>query len=157
MHALNAEQQQAFDAVLAGHNMFVTGGAGTGKSVLVRAIRRRLANSCLVAAPTGLAALNVDGVTVHSLFKSEAAALKEIRTLILDEASMIPPDMISRLVGTAKRVRHCDAPWGGLQVILVGDLAQMPPVIRGAHAHTIERQYDGVPYFFASKVFRGSS
>ncbi len=151
--ALNAEQQRAYDAALSGFNMFITGGAGTGKSVLVRTINSRLGSSCLVAAPTGLAALNVDGCTIHSLFKSGAAALKEIRTLILDEASMIPPDLISRLVGTAKRVRECDAPWGGLQVILVGDLAQIPPVIRGAHAHTIESKYGGVPYFFASRVF----
>ena len=74
--ALNAEQQRAYDAALAGFNLFVTGGAGTGKSVLVRSIKRRLGNSCLVAAPTGLAALNVDGCTIHSLFKNGAAALK---------------------------------------------------------------------------------
>lgn len=150
---LNAEQRRAYDAALAGYNLFVTGGAGTGKSVLVRAIKQRLGSSCLVAAPTGLAALNVDGVTIHSLFKNGAAALKEIRTLILDEASMIPPDMVSRLVGTAKRVRECDAPWGGLQVIVVGDLAQIPPVIRDGHKHTIDTKYGGLPFFFASRVF----
>lgn len=151
--ALNAEQQRAYDAALAGYNLFVTGGAGTGKSVLVRALKQRLGNSCLVAAPTGLAALNIDGVTVHSLFKNGAAALKEIRTLVLDEASMIAPDMISRLVGTAKRVRECDAPWGGLQVILVGDLTQIPPIIRDGHQQVIDAKYGGLPFFFASRVF----
>jgi len=150
---LNADQQRAHDAALAGYNLFVTGGAGTGKSTAVRAIKQRLGNSCLVAAPTGLAALNIDGVTIHSLFKSGAAALKEIRTLILDEASMIAPDMVSRLVGNAKRVRECDAPWGGLQVILVGDMAQIPPVIRDGHQQIIDERYGGIPYFFASRVF----
>ena len=108
-YALNTEQRLAFDAALAGYNLFATGGAGTGKSVLVRAIKDRVGG--IVAAPTGLAALNVGGVTIYSLFKSEASALKEIRTLILDEASMVPPDMVSRLAGVAKRVRECDAPW----------------------------------------------
>ena len=150
---LNDEQQRAYDAALAGFNLFITGGAGTGKSTVVRAIKQRLANTCLVAAPTGLAALNIDGVTIHSLFKSGAAALKEIRTLILDEASMIAPDMVSRLAGTAKRVRECDAPWGGLQVILVGDMAQIPPVIRDGHQQIIDERYGGIPYFFASRVF----
>ncbi|KWT67504.1 DNA repair and recombination protein, putative helicase [Hyphomicrobium sulfonivorans] len=152
---LNPDQQHAYDAAVAGYNLFVTGGAGTGKSVLVRAIKQRLRSLCIVAAPTGLAALNIDGVTVHSLFKNGGGALKEARTLILDEVSMTPPDMISRLVGTAKRVRECDAPWGGLQVILVGDMAQIPPVSGAAHQHLIRERYDGNPYFHGSRVFAG--
>lgn len=156
MHGLNAQQQLALDAAVSGNNLFITGGAGAGKTRLVHAIKQRLGTGCIVAAPTGIAALNAGGQTVHSLFKNNAAALVHARTLLIDEASMVSADLVTKLYATAKKARRCAAPWGGLQVILVGDLMQLPPVIASpAHRALIAQRYGGNGYFFGSNVFKG--
>ena len=146
--SLTACQQAALDLLKSGKNVFLTGDAGTGKSTLLDAWKRKL-NPKLVAvtASTGVAALLVGGRTVHSFFnigKGEddikdilrnrsntsrsALAIRSIKTLIIDEVSMIGASIFDKIEAVARHDRNSDEPWGGLQVVVVGDAGQLPPV-----------------------------
>jgi ATP-dependent exoDNAse (exonuclease V) alpha subunit len=148
-------------------NLFITGKAGTGKSTLIRLLRERSKKKIVVLAPTGLAALNVGGQTVHSFFgfppklitiqsvyKSRKEYLyKNIDTLIIDEASMLRADMLDGIDAFLRlNGKHKDLPFGGIQIILVGDLFQLPPIVSPQEKETYFSYYDS-PYFFSSKVF----
>ncbi len=152
---LGPEQKIALQDAEAGYNMFITGGGGVGKSVLLREIVRRLTragNTVAVAASTGVAAVNVGGVTIHSalgtgingsidelkskrkkdMMERARWRMKGVDTLIVDEVSMLTGSYIDMMDWWLKAVyRSGDAPFGDLQLILVGDLLQLPPVIHG--------------------------
>lgn len=151
-------------------NLFLTGKAGTGKSTLIRLIREKSKKKIIVLAPTGLAALNVGGQTVHSFFgfppklitmqsiyKSRKEHLyKNIDTLIIDEASMLRADMLDGIDAFLRlNGKHKDLPFGGVQVVLVGDLFQLPPIVSTNEKETYFSYYDS-SYFFSAKAF-GSS
>ena len=150
------------------HNVFVTGKAGTGKSTLLRYFRAHTAKKIVVLAPTGVAALNVAGETIHSFFrfkpgttpdkvrrarKKEAEIYKELAAIVIDEASMVRADLLD-CVDAFMRLngREPGRPFGGAQLILFGDLYQLPPVVTGAERELFSTYYPG-PYFFNSKVF----
>ena len=127
-------------------NVFVTGGAGTGKSTLLKLFKERTSKRVAVVAPTGVAALNVGGVTIHSfaqlppqLINSQVRQqirpsnnsrkmVRSLDALIIDEVSMVRADILDGLHLFLRRARESDAPFGGLQIIFVGDLFQLPPV-----------------------------
>ncbi len=168
---LNPEFQQAID--LMEHTkdcLFLTGKAGTGKSTLLNYFRQRTKKTVVVLAPTGIAALNVNGETIHSFFrlpprpilpeevkpvgKKRQRLYRKIDTIIIDEVSMVRVDLLDvidqflRLNG-----RNANAPFGGVQLIFIGDLFQLPPVISSQEEQRLfETVYDS-PFFLSAQVF----
>lgn len=154
-----------------GRNLFLTGKAGTGKSTLIRHFMSTTARRVVVAAPTGIAALNVDGYTVHRLFGFTATTdlhtvlqgdyrpgrfsktLAALDTLIVDEASMVRADLFDMLVAALERFGpRRGTPFGGVQLVLVGDLFQLPPVVPDDEKEFFETRY-ATPYFFSADRF----
>ena len=139
--------QQAIDLIRnTNQNVFVTGKAGTGKSTLLQYIRQTAKNKIIVVAPTGIAAINVNGDTIHSFFglkpgfeKDEAQKMridekkskkfKRIKTIAIDEISMVRADILDAIDIVLRRTRKESAPFGGVQMIFFGDLYQLPPVV----------------------------
>ena len=149
--SLSEKQRIAFDAVRDGHNVFLTGPGGTGKTYLIGLIKESLSNVA-VTAMTGCAALLLGqgAKTIHSwagiglgtgpfeqligrirMMKKAATAWRNTRTLIIDEISMMTPDILELLDKVGKRLRNSSRPFGGLQVVFVGDFFQLPPVAKG--------------------------
>lgn len=140
-----------------GVSVFLTGKAGTGKTTFLKYIVGATSKRCVVLAPTGVAAINAGGVTIHSFlqlplcpylpdikelvteyqmpdkFKSpNKERLKIIRTLdlmIIDEISMVRADLLDAVDATMRRLRRSDKPFGGVQILMIGDLQQLPPVV----------------------------
>ena len=158
----------ALDHLNRGENLFLTGKAGTGKSTLIRTFLAQSSRNAIVVAPTGIAALNVDGYTIHRLFSFHkdttvefvqssdyfprrfAQALKEIDTLIIDEASMVRADMFDCIAIALQRFGpHPNLPFGGVQVVLVGDLFQLPPVVLESEQEFFATTYES-QYFFSA-------
>jgi ATP-dependent DNA helicase PIF1 len=149
--------------------LFITGRAGTGKSTLLQLFRRTTRKKVVVLAPTGVAALNVGGQTIHSFFGFPPRLIdprtdikkKRFRQLyqcldaiVIDEISMVRADMIDAIDQFLRVNRESDRPFGGLSVLFFGDLFQLPPVV----ANDVERHFFGTvyesPYFFSARVFR---
>ncbi|KAI3622451.1 mitochondrial dna helicase [Moniliophthora roreri] len=160
---LSAEQKKVLDIVVAGGNVFFTGPAGTGKSVLLREIVRTLRHmrpnnpeSLAVTASTGIAGINIGGSTIHSfsgirLGKEEDGPLarrikgsrilskrwQDLKTLIIDEISMLDGRIFDKLEFIAREVRRVRAPFGGIQLVLSGDFCQLPSVPDESHNHRL--------------------
>ncbi|WP_409370694.1 AAA family ATPase [Mycolicibacter longobardus] len=168
---LTEEFQRALGLLAAGRNLFLTGKAGTGKSTLIRHFMANTDRNVVVVAPTGIAALNVDGHTIHRLFGflptttlSDVAGgdhrpgrftktLGKLQTLIIDEASMVRADVFDMIAAALQRFGpEPGSPFGGVQVVLVGDLYQLPPVITEGDRHYFAATYD-TPYFFSANAF----
>lgn len=164
-----------FDAALSmmesgGPFTFVTGRAGTGKSTLLKHFRETTEFVAPVLAPTGVAALNVGGETIHRFFlfppnvtvkhaRSEASSTpnpeiyQNADMLIIDEISMVRADLLDCMDQFLRIVRKRKAPFGGLRIVAIGDLYQLPPVITTAEREAFAELYDS-PYFFASNVMQ---
>lgn len=145
---LSAEQQQALDLLRSGENVFLTGGAGCGKSYVVREFLKELDPKIFpVLASTGAAAVLVGGRTFHSFFglgimeggpdatyekaskdNKVLSRLRKVEGAIIDEVSMIPGEALMIAEALAQKARNSRLPWGGMRVICVGDFAQLPPV-----------------------------
>lgn len=167
---MNAQLQAAFDAVAAGRQIvFVTGGAGTGKSTFIRELRERFPDKeSVVLAPTGVAALNAGGQTIHSFCKlplravlpedakkaDEPELIAKIDLMIVDEISMVRADILDGVDAFLRLNRRSDAPFGGVQMVLVGDLFQLPPVVTSADSDVISQRYE-TPWFFSANCLRG--
>lgn len=163
---LSPEQQALFEIMeKSRQHLFITGRAGTGKSVLLRHFRSNTEKRSVVVAPTGIAALNVRGQTIHSMFRlapqfyqkgtlaknSRACSLlKRIETLIIDEISMVRADLLDAVDERLREAHRNDIPFGGIQVIMFGDLYQLPPVVEENLLPYFERTYGGVHFFNAS-------
>lgn len=168
---ITEEFQAALDHLHGGDHLFLTGRAGTGKSTLIRHFLETTDRTALTVAPTGIAALTVGGYTIHRLFSFPlgvdeefvrspryrpgrfASVLAELDILIVDEASMVRADLFDAL--TAALERFGPSPGtslGGVQLVLVGDLYQLPPVVTDAEAAHIEQRY-GTPFFFSADSF----
>ena len=169
---LTDEFRHALALLAGGEHLFLTGKAGTGKSTL---IRRHLADTdrnVVVVAPTGIAALNVEGYTIHRLFGFRATTtlhdvvsgayrpgrfsktLASLDALIIDEASMVRADVFDMVSAALQRFGpQPGTPFGGVQIVLVGDLYQLPPVVSEHESAFFSSTYD-TPYFFSAKSFR---
>lgn len=168
---VNEHFRQALDLMEnTSKSVFITGRAGTGKSTLLSYFRHITKKNVVVLAPTGVAALNVQGQTIHSFFRfkpnitlEEVTRLhfdsdreniyKKLDALIIDEISMVRADLLDcvdkflRLNG-----RRVDKPFGGIQMIFIGDLYQLPPVVTGAEKEAFAGLYE-TPYFYSARVF----
>ncbi len=145
---------------------FITGRAGTGKSTLLKLFRNTTKKRMVVLAPTGIAALNVRGQTIHSFFGFPPRMMKKreltkrpnnwvyrkVETIIIDEISMVRADMLDSIDIFLRRNRDNDSPFGGVQMIFFGDLFQLPPVIASDYERKIFKDHYTSPYFFSSKV-----
>ncbi|MET0989967.1 MAG: DEAD/DEAH box helicase [Glaciihabitans sp.] len=167
---LSAEQSAVFDAIeTTRENIFVTGRAGTGKSTLLNHLSWNTSKQVVIAAPTGVAALNVGGQTIHSLFRlpigviadhpiEQAAELRKllntIDTLVIDEVSMVNADLLDAIDRSLRQARQKPRePFGGVQVVLFGDPYQLAPVPGDADERAyFQDQYRSM-WFFDAKVW----
>lgn len=144
--------------------LFVTGGAGTGKSTLIRYLRHTLTSRIAVVAPTGVAALNAHGVTIHSLFRLPPKVIqpsdvkevydrqlyRKLDLLIVDEVSMVRPDLLDGVERFLRLNRDSNAPFGGVKVLLIGDLFQLPPVAPRDEQRALRQMNYATDFFFSS-------
>lgn len=170
---MDADQQRAFALIESTNtSLFITGKAGTGKSTFIKMIQEQIDKNFLVLAPTGIAAINVGGQTMHSFFgfpfevigpntalrvsEEKQALLKHIDTIIVDEVSMVRCDMVDGMDRYLRTAFHTHMPFGGKQVVFVGDLFQLPPVV--VHAADEDMLCDlwekGKPYFYKAHVLK---
>ena len=170
---INKEFQEALDRMEYGKShIFITGKAGTGKSTLLKYFRKHTEHQVVVLAPTGVAAVNVSGQTIHSFFKfrpnitamearkkGEIAyrskwgkIYKRLEIIIIDEISMVRADLLDTVDEFLKKARKNDKPFGGVRMIFIGDLFQLPPVVTRDEAHIFQEFYKS-PYFFDSVIY----
>jgi len=149
--------------------VFVTGGAGTGKSTFVRWLAKEFYGTNLICAPTGIAALTIGGKTIHSLcrfppswivrdeikpFPKSLAA--KAKLLIIDEISMVNANLLDSMNVFFKINRNNKSPFGGISVVMVGDLFQLPPIVTDSTKPLFEKVYDS-PKFFSAKLIEKAS
>ncbi|WP_294820286.1 helix-turn-helix domain-containing protein [uncultured Flavobacterium sp.] len=168
-------------------SIFLTGKAGTGKTTLLREIIRTTHKNTVVVAPTGIAALNAGGVTIHSMFQlpfagfipeynlpfqfsdtvkfetkdslkrhfrmrgDKRAVLQNLELLVIDEVSMLRADLLDAIDYMLRSTRRKEQPFGGVQVLFIGDLLQLPPVVRNEEWEVLKKYYKG-KFFFHSHV-----
>ncbi len=168
---INEGFAQALDLMeKSGRHLFITGKAGTGKSTLLEYFRARTKKKIAVLAPTGVAALNVRGQTIHSFFRfhpnitAEQARRKRLRpdqqklyknleTVVIDEVSMTRADLMDCIDVALRHYRgRSREPFGGVQMIFIGDLYQLPPVVSGKEERELFRTEYASPYFFSAKI-----
>lgn len=161
--------QAALEIMEAGdRHLLLTGKAGTGKSTLLRHFRETTKRPVAVVAPTGVAALTIEGQTIHSFFGFRPdvttdtvkaprgdSPVRKIRTLVIDEISMVRADLFD-CVDKALRMAgpKPTQPFGGIQLILIGDLYQIPPVVTSQEREMFRERY-ATPYFFSATAFDG--
>ena len=149
-------------------NIFITGKAGTGKSSLINHIKKKTHKNLIVLAPTAIAALNINAKTIHSFFNFpfhvitpdvikkhyNKKLIKQIDTSLIDEVSMLRPDIIDAIDLTLQITRENKDPFGGIQIILVGDLYQLPPVVTNNEIDVMNTLYPDGYFFFNSNVIK---
>lgn len=147
--------------------IFITGEAGTGKSTLLKFFVANTKKRIVVLSPTGIAAINIGGQTIHSFFrfppravilsditKHQGEVYRALDAIIIDEVSMVRADLMDAIDKSLRINRDClDQPFGGVQIILFGDLFQLPPVITKSEEGQYFSQYYRSPYFFDAHVF----
>lgn len=156
-------------------SVFLTGKAGTGKTTFLHHIRKTSDKNIIIAAPTGVAAINAGGVTLHSLLqlpfepfipnyegkkkldyhfklrKSKIEMLRELNLLIIDEVSMLRADMLDAIDYLLRRYRNIQRPFGGVQILFIGDMFQLPPVVQTAEWEQLKHYYPS-PFFFHAQA-----
>jgi formylglycine-generating enzyme required for sulfatase activity len=175
----NPEFKNAYDLVrYTNESFFLTGKAGTGKSTFLKYILKHVQKSFVVVAPTGIAAVNVGGTTINSFFQlplrplipeddgikifssssEKRKVFEAMDTLVIDEVSMVRADILDAIDYSLKRNGgRSDLPFGGKQVVLVGDVFQLEPVTtKKSSEDDIYRQFYSSPYFFSAKVFKAA-
>ncbi len=172
----NTELEKAWTIIeKTGANLFLTGKAGTGKTTFLKNLRKELPKRMVVLAPTGIAAINAGGVTIHSFFqlplspyvpgttfggaekryfrfsKVKRSILRTIDLLVIDEISMVRADLLDSIDSVMRRYREHDKPFGGVQLLMIGDLQQLAPVVKEEEWEMLKPYYP-TPYFFSSKA-----
>ncbi len=162
-------------------HIFLTGKAGTGKTTFLHSLKEKSPKRMVVVAPTGVAAINAGGVTIHSFFqlpfgpilpgrlsednknsresafihkfsKKKINIIRSIDLLVIDEVSMVRADLLDGIDQVLKRFRDRRQPFGGVQLLMIGDLQQLPPVVKQDEWQLLRPHYDSM-FFFSSKAF----
>lgn len=170
----NEELRQAWDFVEhTGKSIFLTGKAGTGKTTFLHRIVNESTKRTVVVAPTGVAAINAGGVTIHSFFqlpfspfipnakikskfdfgKEKRRIIRTLDLLIIDEISMVRSDLLDAIDSVLRRYREPGRPFGGVQLVMIGDLQQLTPVVTTEDESILRGHYD-TPYFFGSHALQ---
>ena len=173
----NQELRTAWEFVEnTGHSIFLTGKAGTGKTTFLKTVVERSKKRPIVVAPTGVAAINAGGVTIHSFFqlplspfipgaksekrfdfsKQKRQLIASVDLLIIDEISMVRADLLDAVDSVLRQYREQSKPFGGVQLLMIGDLAQLTPVVTPSEEQLLKTYYD-TPYFFGSKALAQTS
>ena len=157
-------------------NLFITGKAGTGKTTFLHQIKKKSLKRMVIVAPTGVAAINAKGVTIHSFFqmpfgpilrnqiantsnqqrkfsKTKIDIIKSLDLVIIDEISMVRADLLDGIDQVLRRYKNRDKVFGGVQVLMIGDLQQLAPVVRPNEWSLLKSHYETV-YFFSSKAYQ---
>lgn len=155
-------------------NVFLTGKAGTGKTTFLRNLKSKTPKRMIITAPTGVAAINAGGVTLHSFFqmpfgpfvpgseayeqsnqrrfnKEKVNIIKSLDLLVIDEISMVRADLLDGVDAVLRRYRRSELPFGGVQLLMIGDLHQLSPVVRDTEWQILRDYYESY-YFFSSKA-----
>ena len=179
----NTQLQLAHDFVqFTGRNIFLTGKAGTGKTTFLHNLKEHASKRMVVTAPTGVAAINAAGVTIHSFFqvsfgplipdyqptetidgvrrtkinrfsKEKINIIRSMDLLVIDEISMVRADLLDGIDSTLRRFRNRNLPFGGVQLLMIGDLQQLSPVVKEDEWRLLQKYYD-TPYFFSSRALQ---
>lgn len=160
-------------------NVFLTGKAGTGKTTFLKQLRANSPKRMVVVAPTGVAAINAGGVTIHSFFqlplspyvpgmsfsesgrkqysfsKEKKNILRSLDLLVIDEISMVRADLLDAIDSVLRRYKDHTRPFGGVQLLMIGDLQQLSPVVKESEVHLLKPHYETF-YFFGSHALRQS-
>ena len=172
----NPELELAWQLVeFTGVNLFLTGKAGSGKTTFLRSLRERSSKRMVVLAPTGVAAMNAGGVTIHSFFqlpfapfvpeshfgddaryryrfgREKVSLMRSIDLLVIDEISMVRADLLDAVDEVLRRYRDRSKPFGGVQLLMIGDLQQLSPVVKEQEMEMLAPYYSSF-YFFGSKA-----
>lgn len=154
-------------------SIFLTGKAGTGKTTFLKMVKKHSSKRLIVVAPTGVAAINAGGVTIHSFFqlplspfvpnttvrerynfgKEKRKIIRTLDMLVIDEISMVRSDLLDAIDAVLRRYRHHDRPFGGVQLLMIGDLQQLTPVVTATDEALLRPYYD-TPYFFGSHALQ---
>lgn len=171
----NKQLELTYDFVqYTGQNIFLTGKAGTGKTTFLRSLKERSPKRMIVVAPTGVAAINAGGVTIHSFFqlsfapqvgtetemtkdqrytKEKINIMRTLDLLVIDEISMVRADILDAIDRTLRRFKNRSKPFGGVQLLMIGDLQQLAPVVKNEEWSLLRREYD-TAFFFSSKALK---
>ena len=170
----NSELRHAWDFVEhTSISIFLTGKAGTGKTTFLRTLKEKSSKRSIIVAPTGVAAINAGGMTIHSFFqlplspfvpeanfknrfdysKEKRKIIRTLDLLIIDEISMVRSDVLDAIDSVLRRFREHEKPFGGVQLLMIGDLQQLTPVVTPEDEVILQRYYD-TSYFFGSKALR---
>ena len=176
---MNEEAKLAWDIVEQTNiNLFLTGKAGTGKTTFLKRLKAESAKRIVVVAPTGIAAINAEGMTMHSFFqlpfapfvpdttfnaqggqfrfgKDKIRVIRSLDVLVIDEISMVRADLLDAVDSVLRRFRRSNAPFGGVQLVMIGDLGQLAPVAKDEEWTMLSQYYD-TPYFFSSRALRST-
>ncbi len=154
-----------------GVSIFLTGKAGTGKTTFLKEVMKNSAKTAVVVAPTGVAAINAGGVTIHSFFqispapyipgaetrdnyafsKHKLRVIRSIDLLVIDEISMVRADLLDAIDNALRKYRRDSRPFGGVQLLMIGDLQQLAPVVTPRDEEILRDHYS-TPYFFGSRA-----
>ena len=173
----NPELQLAWQFIEnTGTHLFLTGKAGTGKTTFLRRLKEQSPKRMVILAPTGIAAINAGGVTIHSFFqlsfapfvpettfnssqthyrfsKEKRNIIRSMDLLVIDEISMVRADLLDAIDSALRRYRDREKPFGGVQLLMIGDLQQLAPVVKENEWEMLKNYYE-TPYFFASRALR---
>ena len=180
----NPQLELAFDYLeYTGTSVFLTGKAGTGKTTFLKELKRRSPKRMIVVAPTGVAAINAGGVTIHSFFqlpfgpyypgrntensnegnrfvhkfnREKINIIRSMDLLVIDEISMVRADLLDAINDMLCRYRDRNKPFGGVQLLMIGDLQQLAPVVKEEEWEFL-KEYYASPFFFSSRALQNTS
>ena len=166
MFNFNELQQKAYESIMSGHNTCITGSGGVGKSYIIQQIRDTIEHETIFVAPTGIAAVNIGGATIHKTFGlstnihlrvpkindkvRELFESKSIKRIVIDEISMVRADIFYAMDMMLRNIRKSSEAFGGLQIIAIGDFYQLSPIVTKTEESVFKTKFHS-PYCFETE------